>query len=88
MTNKIKLNRSRIEEILRYRAKTWGWLNSVTIQQNGKIGITRQTMSNYLSNGFAVQTALSISDALGVSVDYLQSGISEDILICKQTQKN
>lgn len=81
MTEKIHLKRHRIEEALSHRGQSLEWLATKLKKRSGAVGGSRQTLYNYLRDGFDPESALSVADALGVKIDWLQSGIDEGALV-------
>lgn len=87
MTEKIHLKRHRIEEALVHRGKTIEWLATKLKKRSGVVGGSRQTFYNYLNDGFDYDCAVSVADALGVRVEWLQSGISSDALVTHESHE-
>ncbi len=77
MTNKVKIKHSRIKTALAYREKTITWLAVNTVNSRGKTGCTTATLYDYIRDGFPVDSARSVSKALGVSLEWLAGEFSE-----------
>lgn len=75
MSEKIKLNKFRIKEALAYREKSMTWLATQTVQINGRSGCDKNTLMNYIMDGFTIKSADSLADALDVKVQWLQGGM-------------